>query len=105
MKIDVIGEILEIYKSCSVSISYLREYYPALLEAAKEEFGSLKNAVLEAGLDYYKFISGFQVETSPSFNRTFVNAVTKLLEKKRIFLDKQFLINFDRTELDPFGLI
>ena len=101
MRIDIIGDILEIYKSGSVNISYLRECYPALLEAVKEEFGSLKNAVLEAGLDYYKFISGFLVETSPSFNRTFINAVTKLFEKKRIFLDKQFLINFDRTELDP----
>lgn len=104
IKAEILDTLIQISKKGRSNIYYFREHHPDLIEAAIRQFGSLENAITAAGIDYSNFFSGFDVETSPTLNRDFLNFVTKVLTHWKIFLDPQYLIRFDDPKTDPIRI-
>ena len=101
IKAKIVEQILEIFHQGRTCRSYLREHYPDLIDSAIRQFGSLETAILEAGIDYHDFLSGFDLESSPSLNKEFMDFVNKVLAIWNIFLEKQYFIRFNEKNVDP----
>ena len=104
MEENLIELIKEIYRNGPVCLYYLQEHYPELIFQANQKFGSLKNAVKATGIDYRKFLSGFDLESARYLNQQFMRTVIPILRNTGVILESQTHLSFPKNQHDPLRI-